>query len=313
MLDRLAQLVPGWTERNPADPLVTVVEALAHTADRMSYRQDAAATEAYLGTARSRISVRRHARLLDYRVHEGCTARTWLHLAVTANSPVETEGLDADETLVVTGGVEHATVDADQLRDLLAGGAVTFTLLDRIQPLHARNEVTIYTWGGVACTLPAGATRATLVDADPLGLVAGDYLLLEQVRSPQTGRANDADPTLRHVVRLVEVEPSVDPVEGNLKLLEVTWAGRRRPPLRPPSSPPRSPVAGWATPPLRGGPRQPRARPPRDDRTRRRPHGARPPAMAPGGQRGPDRLGAALPARRRGRRAAAPGPRSAWM
>ena len=56
------------------------------------------------------------------------------------------------------------------------------------------------------------------------GLVAGDYLLLEQVRSPQTGRANDADPTVRHVVRLVEVEPSVDPVEGNLKLLEVTWA-----------------------------------------------------------------------------------------
>ena len=41
-------------------------------------------------------------------MHEGCTARTWLHLAVTANSPVETEGLDADETLVVTGGVEHA-------------------------------------------------------------------------------------------------------------------------------------------------------------------------------------------------------------
>ena len=83
---------------------------------------------------------------------------------------------------------------------------------------------------------------------------------------------------------------------------------RRRPPLRP-GRHLRGP--GWRRGQhrrVRGGPRQPRARPPRDDRTRRRPHRARPPAMAPGGQRGPDRLGAAVPARRAGRRAVAPGP-----
>ncbi len=125
---------------------------------------------------------------------------------------------------------------------------MAFTLLDRIQPLHARNEITIYTWGGVACTLPAGATRATLVNKHPLGLVPGDYLLLEQVQQPADGPRQRRRPTVRHVVRLVEVEPSVDPVEGNIKLLEVTWAVADALPfdLVVTSA---VPGGGWATPP----------------------------------------------------------------
>ena len=66
MLDRLALLVPDWRERNPADLGVTLVELLAYVGDHLSYQQDAVATEAYLGTARRRVSVRRHARLVDY-------------------------------------------------------------------------------------------------------------------------------------------------------------------------------------------------------------------------------------------------------
>ncbi|MCM0676059.1 hypothetical protein NCC78_15365, partial [Micromonospora phytophila] len=62
LLDRVATLVPGWTDRNPADPLVTLVELFAHVGDRLTYRQDAIAAEANLLTARRRPSVRRHAR-----------------------------------------------------------------------------------------------------------------------------------------------------------------------------------------------------------------------------------------------------------
>ncbi|MFO1063079.1 MAG: hypothetical protein U0892_04300 [Pirellulales bacterium] len=39
---------------------MTLVELLAFVADRISYEQDAVATEAYLATARRRPSVRRH-------------------------------------------------------------------------------------------------------------------------------------------------------------------------------------------------------------------------------------------------------------
>ena len=70
MLDRMAALAPDWHERNPADLQVALVELLAYVGDRLSYYQDAVATEAYLGTARRRdlgAAARPPARLPDAR------------------------------------------------------------------------------------------------------------------------------------------------------------------------------------------------------------------------------------------------------
>ena len=72
MLDRIAQLAPSWRQSSIADTGVAVVELLAYAADQLSYQQDAIATEAYLGTARQRASLRRHALLVDYPMHDGC-------------------------------------------------------------------------------------------------------------------------------------------------------------------------------------------------------------------------------------------------
>src|SRR5207244_8672857 len=71
ILDRLAVLMPGWTERHVPDLGIALVELLAYAGDYLSYYQDAVATEAYLDTARERISVRRHVRLVDYSLTEG--------------------------------------------------------------------------------------------------------------------------------------------------------------------------------------------------------------------------------------------------
>ena len=83
MLDRMAASMPAWKERNPADLGIALVETLAYAADHLSYFQDAVATEAYLGTARRRASVRRHARLVDYFMHDGANARAWIAVEVT--------------------------------------------------------------------------------------------------------------------------------------------------------------------------------------------------------------------------------------
>ena len=85
MLDRLAVLTPDWTERHAADLGIVLSEVLAYAADHLSYQQDAAGTEAYLGTARSRISLRRHARLVDYRISEGASARALVAVTTTAD------------------------------------------------------------------------------------------------------------------------------------------------------------------------------------------------------------------------------------
>jgi hypothetical protein len=71
LLDLLPTLNPAWIERSPADLGVALIELLAYTGDRLSYFQDATAGEMYLETLRRRISARRHARLVDYRVHAG--------------------------------------------------------------------------------------------------------------------------------------------------------------------------------------------------------------------------------------------------
>src|SRR5205085_4040666 len=96
LLERMALTVPRWVERHVPDLVVTLVELLAYTGDQLHYFLDAVATEAYLDTARRRVSVRRHARLVDYPMHDGCNARTWICITVkTSGAPPAAASDDA--------------------------------------------------------------------------------------------------------------------------------------------------------------------------------------------------------------------------
>lgn len=170
ILDRLSVLMPDWRERHAADIGVMLVEALAYTADYLSYYQDAVATEAYLNTARQRISVRRHARLVDYILHEGCNARAWVHINVDEDLP-----LDASDVSFITGENDalvqnQNTLKWEDLRELPADQYEVFEPLvaDRsvaIQLLKAHNEISFYTWGDTRCCIETGSTSATLLDS----------------------------------------------------------------------------------------------------------------------------------------------------
>ena len=104
ILDRMALLTPEWRERSAADLGIALVELLAYVGDYLSYQQDAVATEAYLGTARRRTSVRRHARLVDYHMHDGRNARVWVQFTagrVETDSRIE-KGTGANTTGLLT-------------------------------------------------------------------------------------------------------------------------------------------------------------------------------------------------------------------
>jgi hypothetical protein len=170
IFDRLSVLMPDWTERHVPDIGVVLVEILAYTGDYLSYYQDAVATEAYLDTARQRISVRRHARLVDYFLHEGCNARAWVSVEVDADLE-----LDADDASFITG-VTGVQVDAgnalswNDLREVAAGTYEVFEPLVRdrstsIQLLQAHTEMFFYTWGQTRCCIEKGSTSATLLDS----------------------------------------------------------------------------------------------------------------------------------------------------
>jgi hypothetical protein len=220
MLDRLAVVAPGWQERNPADLGVAVVELLAYAADRISYHQDAVATEAYLGTARRRTSVRRHARLVDYRLHDGASARAWA--CVSVDDTVGTAELLAGTQLVTA---ESGAVPAVQsLGTDAAARSITFETLHNLTALSLRNEIALHTWADPDCCLPRGATRATLVGTNAsLALAAGDVVLFEEVLSDE-GVAGDADPLHRHPVRLIaDPVDAQDPI-GPVNVVEIAWA-----------------------------------------------------------------------------------------
>lgn len=202
MLDRMAVLVPTWKERHAADVGVALVETLAYVADHLSYRQDAVATEAYLGTCRSRISLRRHARLVDYRVDEGENARVWAHVRCTAEGVALAQG-----TLLlprVAGVATRLAPASAAARNLLAENGAAFATLVPATLSASVNDLRFYTWGDTNCCLAAGATQATLT-GHLIALNVGDVLLFEEVRGPLTGAAEDADRTRRCVVRLTRV------------------------------------------------------------------------------------------------------------
>ena len=86
ILSRFSHIIPDWKEKSAADLTNVFIELLSYVGDHLSYYQDAVSTEAYLGTAKKRISIKRHARLLDYFIHEGSNARTWVCFEVDAIS-----------------------------------------------------------------------------------------------------------------------------------------------------------------------------------------------------------------------------------
>jgi hypothetical protein len=222
ILDRLTVLMPDWQERSPADIGVALVELLAYAGDHLSYYQDAVATEAYLGTARSRVSVRRHARLLDYRMHEGCNARGWVCVGVTSVSGADGATLQAGQMILTAPAGALATLKPSALLEALRRNPLVFETLHDVT-LHAKHsKIGLYTWSDEECCLPRGATRATLLD-EGLALEVGDVLLLEEVIGPETGNEADADPTHRHVVRLTNVKNTTDVLDGTA-LVEVAWS-----------------------------------------------------------------------------------------
>ncbi len=227
MVDLIDLRNPGWQERLPADLGMALVELLAYAGDYLSYLQDAGpGTESYLDTCLHRISARRHARLIDYRMHNGRNAVTFVHfkastggngvvpagagLTTNISNPLIGETAPPPAVIPVT-----AEVDSDPAMT----GATLFetTALTRVIRLH--NELRIHTWSDGLCCLGKGTTQAFLYAltgtagneiAERPDFQEGEYLLLEEVLSPKTGANADVDKNHRQVVRIVSVENTFD-------------------------------------------------------------------------------------------------------
>jgi len=260
LIDLIPQLNPGWLERSPAEQGIALLELLAFEGDNLSYFQDAVANEAYLDTARQRASAKKHARLVDYPMHDGRNAWTFVHFEVGSSGevPLGTTKILSRVTaplrsksatpgvVIPEADVPPETFDSDPALTQVRVFETAFPLTVSIN----NNRIFLHTWGDLECCLAKGARTAYLYFlADGVGerqaflpvLAAGDFLLLEEVMGPKTGAKADADPTHRQVVQLEGTPmPTVDPAyrdrltqDGELQifrsgdtplpLLRVTW------------------------------------------------------------------------------------------
>jgi hypothetical protein len=231
LFDRLALVMPEWRERHVPDVGVALIEILAYVGDHLSYYQDAVSTEAYLATARQRISVRRHARLIDYTMHEGCNARALVQVQVSAATlPLNAKTMKFFAGL--HGSAKSVVLDKD-LRKFRSDQSEIYEPVlevlgqETITFYQAHNTISFYTWGGEVSRLHRGATKATLKDGatgqnEILRLEVGDVLIFQERVGPHTGNPADADPRKRHAVRLSKVTSSKDALFDQA-VLEIEW------------------------------------------------------------------------------------------
>ncbi len=251
MLDLLSRLDPGWVERNPADLGMALVELFAYHGDRLSYFQDAVAGEAYLDTLRRRISARRHARLVDYRMHDGRNAWSAVHVTVSARGQLPRGTALFTRILAPLRGeseppatvIEPKPISAEDLAGYPGlAGVVAFETAHDAELSPENNEIRIHAFGEEECCLAAGATEAYLYAVPQQGSAAvrpllreGDHLILEEAMSPRSGARPDADPRHRQLVRIEgEPEESSDPLYSHNLLgdvLQVREQGRPGLPL----------------------------------------------------------------------------------
>jgi hypothetical protein len=262
LLDLARARNPAWQETHPAEPAVALVEALAAEGDRLAWMQDAVGTEATLETARLRISARRHARLVDYRLHEGRNAFAFVQLDVTGNGVVPagtrllTRIRDALRGAAAPpGALIPASPQPDFDADPALATATVFEATARTACNRLLNRLWLHDFGGRACCLPRGATAAFLFatqggTAIRPPLAVGDWILLHEAKGPESGLAPDADPRRRAAVRITALSEASDPAfaaaltlpggeprlrrvaaagDAVLPLLRVEWAAAQAP------------------------------------------------------------------------------------
>jgi hypothetical protein len=208
---------PAWVERSEADLGMVLMEALAATADELSYYQDRVAAESAIGTATQRLSVIRHARLVDYEPAPATAATTVLQLDVS--SPPDGTSWTIDTPLLVRGLGADGSVVNFEIEDPAAGiaGPVGFTVDIRWN----RDSLVPYYWDGSQRCLPAGSAGFYIQGHD-LGLCPGQRLLLDLL-------TDSCDPPARELVEVSAVEETSDPLGGDPPPVPLTWVLLRAP------------------------------------------------------------------------------------
>ncbi|MCP4117246.1 MAG: putative baseplate assembly protein [Desulfobacteraceae bacterium] len=221
LISAMMERVPNWKPASEADFDQVLIDLFSGAADELSDYQDRVMNEAYLGTARKRVSLARHARLMDYHIHQGNQAGTWLALEVKSAHGINNDlvvwagSKFMDSSSVVFKSRRRKKNDPHEIEPL---------------PLHPLcNGIGLYTWQDAVPALAAGSRSADLkllvrlpdgefkAVTDKASAVAVQdlirqgrirYLVIRERLNPLTGKKPGRNPAKRQLLRLVSGEES---------------------------------------------------------------------------------------------------------
>jgi len=114
MIDLIPEYAPEWTNRDPADFGMTLLEDFAMSHDILNFYIDKAANEGFITTASQRESVLQIARLLSYRPTETSAATVTLTFKNSTASPITVPALtQVSTTTVVSGNTTRIIFETD--------------------------------------------------------------------------------------------------------------------------------------------------------------------------------------------------------
>jgi hypothetical protein len=205
---------PQWAERSEADFGVMLMEALSALADELSYLQDRIAAEAALGTATQRLSLVRHARLVDYEPVPALAAATVMQFDVA--QPL-TGVIHCQATGAQTGTVDFAAGVSLPGNTLPGPGPAMDPRWNRYtDEAGAMPALVPYLWDQDMRCLRRGATSMWIAGHGH-GLHPGQRLLID------TAGAADGDPPTREIVQVTGIAERTDQVRAQDVTL-IRWA-----------------------------------------------------------------------------------------
>ena len=215
LLEFASQRYPDWQDRLEADLGMMLVEVMSALGDELAYYQDRTAREAYLESASQRRSIRHHARLVDYELHHGLAASTWLDVTIL---PSQSGGLPSGADIWSQGddGRRVSFEVGRGLKDRLAG--LSFQVDAKL------NSLAPHIWDEDDFCLPIGATgmavkgklSSDLVFDDPPEDPDGKWVLLK------TTPSDPAIPERRWLVRVIRTVEDRDEV-FNEDITHLEW------------------------------------------------------------------------------------------
>jgi len=221
MISAMMERVPGWQPTSEADLDQVLIDLFSAAADELSDYQDRVMNEAYLGTARKRVSLARHARLMDYHIHQGNQASTWLVVKIADGAEFDLP----ERFLVWAGGSANDP-----------SSVVFMTRKD--QHLHyLLNQMGLHTWSDSTPALALGSTGADLKltsEGEPAANTVRDlirngtitHLVIQERLNPAAGKMAGRDPSKRQLLELLPgdkgAETLQDPLTGEW-LVRVRW------------------------------------------------------------------------------------------